>query len=216
MRLLAILMLMAAVSSNGCSKGPTGPSGPPTTLTVALASHAWETISDPQPIPLRNEGSSLVFDFPATGSVNYLFTPSSVTAIRGTLVVTVQVSATGPVVFESLDPQTDSCRIPTSVRPFIWSNDSGNGAYDRWWSNQRAYTLAPGSASIAVPLQAEHWSSVNGHLGSLDGETRFNFEKALLNVTRFGVTFGGGCSFGHGVRASSGAAKFMLTEYAIR
>ena len=97
-------VLMLAVVAAACSKGPTAPSGPPTTLSVALASTAWDTISDPQPFPLRNEGSSLVFDFPATGSMNYLFTPSSLTAIRGTLVATVQVSATGPVVFESLDP----------------------------------------------------------------------------------------------------------------
>lgn len=48
------------------------------------------------------------------------------------------------------------------------------------------------------------------------GETRFNFEKALLNVTRLGLTFGGGCSFGHGIRIRGGTARLVLTEYAIR
>ena len=90
------------------------------------------------------------------------------------------------------------------------------GAYDRWWSNPRAYALAPGSATISVPVQAEYWSSVNRRFGNAYGETRFNFEKALLNVTRLGLTFGGGCSFGHGIRIRGGTARFVLTEYAIR
>jgi hypothetical protein len=185
-------------------------------LSVALGSAAWETISDPQPFPLANDSANLVFDFPIAGSMHYLFTPSTLSMLRGTLVVTLQVSTNGPVLFESLEPQTTGCTIPSSVRPFIWSNDNGNGAYDRWWSNPRAYALAQGSATISVPLQAEHWSSVNGRFGNADGETRFNFEKALLNVTRLGLTFGGGCSFGHGIRISGGTARFVLTEYAIR
>jgi len=52
----------------------------------------WQTISEPQPFPLRNEGTSLVFDFPSSGSMHYLFTPSPVAAIRGTIVVSVQVT----------------------------------------------------------------------------------------------------------------------------
>ena len=202
--------------STACARGPTAPSGPPTVLSVALGSAAWETISDPQPFPIANDGANLVFDFPTTGSMHYLFTPSTLSMLRGTLAVTLQVSTNGPVLFESLDPQSATCSIPSSVRPFFWSNDNGNGAYDRWWSNPRAYALAQGSATISVPLQAEHWSSVNGRFGNADGETLFNFEKALLNVTRLGLTFGGGCSFGHGIRIRGGTARFVLSEYAIR
>lgn len=197
-----------------CASTPTEPTGPPTPLTVALTSTAWETISDPQPFPLANEGQSLVFEFPAEGSINYLFTPSAMRALRGTLVATVQISASAPVVFESLDSQ--SCNIASSVRPFLWANDNGNGVYDRWWSNPTAHPLAPGAATISVPLRAENWSSVNGRFGNADAETRFNFDKALLNVTRLGLTFGGGCSFGHGIRVRGGAARFALTEYAVR
>jgi hypothetical protein len=65
-------------------------------------------------------------------------------------------------------------------------------------------------------LQAGNWSSVNGRFGNENAETRFGVEKALLNVTRLGLTFGGGCSFGHGIRVSAGAASFALAEYAIR
>lgn len=210
MRRLLMLTLIAAA----CSKGPTAPTGPPTALTVSLNSAAWQTISDPQPFALRNEGPALVFDFPSAGSMHYLFTPSTLAALRGTLVVTLQVVTTGTVSFDPLD--TASCNLPPSARPFFWANDNGNGSFDRWWSNPRAYALAPGGATISVPLQPEHWSSVDGKFGNADAETRFGFERALLNVTRLGLTFGGGCSFGHGIRVSGGTAKFTLTEYAIR
>lgn len=207
------LVVVAALTA-ACGSGPTTPTGPPTALNVPLASAAWQTISDPEPYPLRNEGAALVFDFPASGSMHYLFTPSAVAALRGTLVVTLQVTTTGPVVFQPLD--TSSCNLPPSARPFLWANDNGSGSFDRWWSNPRAYALAAGGATITVPLQPEHWSSVDGRFGNADAETRFGFEKALLNITRIGLTFGGGCSFGHGIRVSGGAATFALSEYAIR
>lgn len=184
------LIVIAALLATGCAS-PTEPSKPPTPLTLPLASAAWATM-------------------------HYLFTPSPLATVRGTLVVALQVSAAPPVVFESLEPQSASCSLPSAVRPFFWANDNGNGAYDRWWSNPRASALANGTATITVPLLAEHWSSVNGRFGNADSATRFQFDKALLNVSRLGVTFGGGCSFGHGIRVRGGAARFALTEYAVR
>jgi hypothetical protein len=210
------LLLALAVLAAGCAGTPTGPSGPPTPLTLSLGSGLWETIGEPQPYPIRNDGASLVFDFPADGSMHYLFTPSGLNSIRGTLVVNLTVATSGPVVFESLDPQSGSCNIPSSVRPFFWANNNGNGPYDRWWSNPRAYTLAAGAATISVPLAAENFSSVNGRFGNADSETRFNFDKALLNVTRLGLTFGGGCSFGHGLRVRDGWARFALNGYVVQ
>jgi len=205
--------LVTAIAAAACSS-PTAPS--PTPATLALQSSAWQTIGDPQPFPLANDGAALTFEFPTTGSINYLFIASPLTIVRGTLSVTVRVTTTGPAVFNSLDPQTSTCTIPSSVRPFLWANDNGNGDYDRWWSNTRAFTLAAGTGTITVPLTADAWSSVNGKVGNADGPTKFAFDKALLNVSRLGLTFGGGCSFGHGINVSGGAATFGVTEYAIR
>jgi hypothetical protein len=148
--------------------------------------------------------------------MHYLFTPSALTAIHGTLALSFTISTSGPVTFKSLDPQSSSCAIPPSVRPFLWANNNGNGNYDRWWSNPRAVTLAPGAGSVSVPLKPENWSSVNGRIGNADSDTRFAFERALLNVTRLGMTFGGGCSFGHGIGIEGGTASFFLTEFVIR
>lgn len=209
-------LMLVALMTAACGGAPTDPTGPPTPLALGLASSAWETISDPQPFPLGNDGPSLAFDFPSEGSMHYLFTPSPLGMLRGTLAVTLQIATSGPVVFESLDPQSASCSIPSSVRPFLWANNNRNGAYDRWWSNPTAYVLAAGAATISVPLRAEHWSSVNGKFGNADTETRFNFDKALLNVTRLGLTFGGGCSFGHGIRIRDGSARLVLSGYSVQ
>ncbi len=57
---------------------------------------------------------------------------------------------------------------------------------------------------------------MNGQFGNLSGQTKYYFARALLNVTRLGLTFGGGCSFGHGVNVQGGAARFTLTRYSVQ
>lgn len=214
-----ILALLATLAAQvACSGSPTGPSAdPPTPLALSLHSSLWQTISTPDPFPLTtNSAAQLEFDFPVSGSMHYLFTPSALTTLRGTVVVSLRVMTTGPVVFNSLDPITGTCSIPASVRPLLWANNNGNGAHDRWWSNPRSFPLADGRVTIAVPLEPGAWSNVNGQFGNADSVARFNFDKALLNVSRLGVTFGGGCSFGHGINVRGGSATFLLTGYAIQ
>jgi hypothetical protein len=208
------LVGVLAIAGVACAGTPTEPS--PTPLTVSLNSAAWETISDPQPYPLANQGPALAFEFPSAGSMHYLFTRSPQASIHGTMVIAFTIASSGPVAFNSLDPQSSACTIATSVRPFFWANDNGNGQYDRWWSNPTAFPLAPGNGTLSVPLKPENWSSVNGKFGNADSDARFAFEKALLNMTRLGMTFGGGCSFGHGINITGGPATFALTGLAIR
>jgi hypothetical protein len=213
MTLARAIGTVTAAFACACSS-PTAPS--PTPVSVPLASSAWETISTPQPLPLRDEGSALTFDFPqsSAGSMNYLYTASPLTIIRGTLVVALRVITSGPVVFNLLGPC--STGIPPSVRPLIWANGNGDGNYDRWWSNPRSFSLAAGTATISVPLQPAAWSSVNGQFGNAGPDVQYQFEKALLNVSRLGLTFGGGCSFGHGIFVTGGSASFALTDYHIQ
>jgi len=213
------ICLVSLAMLAGCSAGsPTSPSAlPPTPLTLSLQSSLWQTIGTPDPFPLStNSAAQLEFGFPVAGSMHYLYSPSALTTLRGSVVVSLRVMTSGPVVFNSLDPITSACTIPPSVRPFLWANNNGNGAYDRWWSNPQSFLLADGSATITVPLSPGSWSSVNGQFGDADSVARFNFDKALLNVSRLGVTFGGGCSFGHGINVRGGSATFQLTGFAIR
>jgi hypothetical protein len=210
-----VQVVAGAIAFAACGGSPSAPS--PTPVTISLQSAGWQTIGDPQPFPfpLVNLGG-LTLQFPSSGSINYLYTASPLAAVQGTLSITVQIDTLGTAVFDSVDPQTPSCTIPPSVRPFLWANNNGNGEFDRWWSNPRAITLAAGTHTLSVPLTAEAWSSVNGKFGNADAPTRFAFDRALLNVSRLGVTFGGGCSFGHGVSLRSGNATFSLTDYSIR
>ena len=210
----AIYSAIAFVMHSIACSSPSSPSPEP--VTIPLQSSAWQSISDPQPFPLANDGAALTFEFPSSGSINYLFTPVSIPNLHGTLSITVRVTTNGPVIFNSLDPQTSTCTIPSSVRPLIWSNNNGNGELDRWWSNPRAITLAAGTHTLDVPLTADAWSSVNGRFANADGPTTFAFGHALLNVSRLGVTFGGGCSFGHGVNVQNGTATFAITSYSVR
>lgn len=129
--------------------------------------------------------------------------------------VTVRVTTEGAAVIRHLLESGGNCAIPTSVRPFFWSNDNGEGAYDRWWSNPRALALTEGTASVSVPLTPPHWSSVDGRFGNADATVEYHFGGAVRRVTRVGLTFGGGCSFGHGVRVHDGRAAFALTGYRI-
>ena len=62
----------------------------------------------------------------------------------------------------------------------------------------------------------EYWSSVSGQFGHANSATRYGFATAVLNVSQLGLTFGGGCSFGHGINVRGGSATFQLTGYAIQ
>lgn len=214
MRMLFItaVALIGLVASLSACTSPFRPS--PTPMSVPLNAAAWSSISDPSPYPLTNTGSALSFDFPTSGSMHYLYTASPRQIVRGTLSVTLQVSTSGPVVFTPLD--TTACGLAPSVRPFFWANEAGNGDSDRWWSNPRAFTLAGGASTLTVPLEPAAWSNVSGRYGNADPAIQYAFERALTNVTRFGVTFGGGCSFGHGIRVSGGTATFTLSDYSVQ
>jgi hypothetical protein len=84
------------------------------------------------------------------------------------------------------------------------------------WSNPIAQPLAVGRRTLTVPVAPSQWSSVLGKVGNVDGVARAGFESAVRNVSSLGLTFGGGCFFGHGVNVQGGTARFVLVNYEIR
>ena len=64
--------------------------------------------------------------------------------------------------------------------------------------------------TLTIPLRPHHWSSVFGKVGDQDTTTIAGFDQALENANYLGVTFGGGCFFGHGVNISGGTAQFKI------
>ncbi len=157
----------------------------------------------------------LVFDFPSTGSINYLYATRSPQEIAGSVYITLQVTTTGPVFFNHLTDPANLCARRAAARPFFWSNGNGNGEFDRWWSYPIAFDLAPGATTLAVRLTPDSWLSLFGKMGNADAAAQSGFERAVKNVSRIGLTFGGGCYFGHGVNVQGGQAQFRIVSYRI-
>jgi hypothetical protein len=193
-------------------------------FSLAASQWAWTAYEGPAP-PLTNDATgALTFEFPVIpdfvvgtdqGSVNYL------EAVRqqplpagGWLSITLEVIPTGPVVFNYSNEPDNTCIFDAHARPII--DTGGNGQYDRWWSNSIAYDLTTGgTVTLTIPLAPDHWSSVFGLVGTANAQAQAGFTAALQNVQYLGLTFGGGCFYGHGVSVSGGTAQFRLINFLI-
>ena len=212
-----------------CAGGPTASSSPPTggaaggspaglpPGTLSLSANLWKTISGPQDFPLTNDaGGALTFDFPPSpDSMNYLYNTRPPSTIAGRVMVSLQVITTGAPVFNYMLEPGNTCVTAATVRPFLWAHQDSPAEFDRWWANPLAHQLAAGSATLTVPLTADQWSSVNGKFGNADASATAGFQAALKSVTSLGLTFGGGCFFGHGVNVRGGTARFVLSKYEV-
>src|SRR5262245_20227757 len=81
---------------------PQGAAGIPVAPEHALSLQAaeWATISDPVRLPLHNDAEGrLSFDFPASGSINYLYYSSPPSAIARSVSVEYRITTSGPVLF---------------------------------------------------------------------------------------------------------------------
>ncbi len=202
-----------------CAGGPAAATaaGAASPAVLSLDADAWATISDPDNFPLANDGTALAFDFPVdAGSMNYLYNTRPPASIGGAVSVSLQVTTTGEAVFNYMTEPFNTCQTPATVRPFIWANRNGSGDSDRWWPSTASYTLAEGSAVLSIPLTPDKWSNVAGKSGSADRTMSAAFTGATGNVSSLGLTFGGGCFFGHGVNVRGGTARFILRDYRIQ
>lgn len=99
-----------------------------------------------------------------------------------------------------------------SVR--FYFQTSGKFAYTNfWWSNPESLPLtnnASGAITQAVNAPGA-WSDWNGQVGNSSAAVQAAFTKAIANVTKVGLSFGGGCFFENGVTASDGTGTFSST-----
>ena len=108
--------------------------------------------------------------------------------------------------------EPDACGTPASVRLYFTGSANGPFAYTKyWWSNPASYVLAPGSATLTVPLTGDKWSDWNGQSGTTEAA---GFAKAVKDVSSIGLSFGGGCFFANGVGAPTGGS-FELSSYTV-
>jgi hypothetical protein len=171
------------------------------------------------PHPLPMDGASWYFDFPDQhGSVHYL-TTSYTKAGAQTISMTFHIEIQGPVTFNGNLSADNICVAPARVRLYFQkANDDFSTDGNRWWSNPESFELDTANGSdvtLSVPITPDKWSTVYGEFGNQDEKTQAWFASAVAHIAHVGMTFGGGCFFGHGVNVSGGSARFILTDFQI-
>lgn len=165
----------------------------------------------PGPFPCSNDM--------ACPGVHYLVTNTPGAISGKSITVTGHIEITGAPVFHYQTEPGNTCISPTSYAHLFIQRAGDNLAseYYRWWSNPVAISIGPGRSdfSVTVPMLPYSWSDVYGKQGNSSPGAVAGFNAALANSARIGMTFGGGCFFGHGINITGGTARFVTDSYVI-
>jgi len=196
--------------------------------TIPLNASRW--VIDPKR-PQENkpfqEGEAIAFNFPESPYADpfssgpwlgYLVTPWNAPLRGQTLTATFTLETDGPkngkrVRFNYVGEAANTCESPANVRFYFQTGDLyNNNDGSRWWSNPGRWVLVKGSnlATLTVDLSPQNFTSTYGHSG---GTMPSAFWNAVNHPSYVGLTFGGGCFFGHGINVFKGSAKFTLVDY---
>ena len=162
-------------------------------------------------------GEEFSFNFPlAPGSVHYVTKPAKMAATVA-VTATFTITTTGDPTFDYHTAPNNTCDTPAAAHLFLQQQGddlSGAGQYEfyRWFSNAGTY-LKKGSFTIDVPLEPALWTSVFGKKGDANPAA---FAAAISDLGNMGVTFGGGCFSGHGVRILNGSAVFTMNHFSVQ
>ena len=185
------------------------------------ARNRWELNYSTRTTLSTNGAGEPAITFPAAnGSANMLTKNWAGGEIGMTLSVTIEVQTTGAPVFQLAQGPEPTCRTPPSTRPYLehvdWTSMPPAHSYMRWWSRQGFIPLAAaGVFSIEVPLTPDRWSGVSGQLATQDASSVSWFNQIVTGrvISRAGLVFGGGCSYGHGLYVSGGSATLTVTQF---
>lgn len=176
-----------------------------------LAKQDWVTLYGEGNFP-QPEGDSFGwrFEFPREGSVNYVTTRERFKnrPRPERLVISYAIAATPNAEWKALGRKGREGLEP-NFRPILLANMGGE--LGRWWHG-RCVFLENGSGSVSWDLNPAEWTSVFSTPADTDDTTRRAFRNAVSQA-RFGVTFGGGNAYGHGVRLVSGRASFRIKKF---
>lgn len=168
--------------------------------------NTWEFQYSPGMSNPEISGESLSFNFPLSDGVHYLTRPYSDGLNGKTIRISGEILGLNPV----FDWKRDTCDVPARARIMIQKrNDDMRSANGRWWSCENYIDLKIGAFVIEVPVTYDKWTNVYGQKNASE------FELAMNNVGRIGLTFSGGCSFGHGAWLSSGTARMIINKVSI-
>ena len=212
------LLLLAACNDESGSPAPTLRS-----TVVPMDAQAWSIRYSPgMPAhPSPRETGGWYFDIPsAPGSVHYVTAAVDMIATKS-VSASIEITTTGTPTFEYALEVNNTCVSPAHVRFLLQQkgddlSGAGGKQYYRWWSISAAYKLAPGSTTLTVQVSdLSQWLSVFGERADASADATAGFWQAMNNLGAVGFSFGGGCFYGHGVRASDGGARFVVTNYAV-
>jgi len=223
--LIGLLLACVATASLSAKREPAAPKPAPTPAGVTLNPSSWNVrysagMPD-HPSPLAGM-IGWYLDFPnASGSVNYLTTAytTPMTQTQSVTFTAQVVTTSGEPVFNFMLEPWNTCTAPAHVRAYIeqFYSNKYDATYApatyRWWANPTAMLLASGVATVTMPLAPDQWSDAEGARGS---DQLAGFTAALGHPAAIGMTFGGGCFFGHGVNVLDGTARFILSNYAVQ
>src|SRR5262245_7840033 len=213
--------------------GKSVPAGPPT--PASLVASAWHNLTSlPKgDWPMFNDASgALTFTFPLIGAdfnrygnqiwFGYLFSAArydlrSYSSYAARYTVT---AATGNPVFDFSDQGgAHQCGSTAYVVLFLWDGGKLSNEFGRWWWHPESGfdVLQVGDpVTITADLgDLTRWSSVFGAYASDSPAAAAGFAKVKA-AARLGVTFGGGCFFGHGDATKDGTATFRLERIEAR
>lgn len=176
-----------------------------------LANRKWiTTYPEKGRHPVARAGGFSV-DIPKTGSLNYIITQSMVeSGDARRLTIKGRVECAPGTKFTAID-RNGSEGLEPNFRPMLMHDMYG--ALNRWWCDDHVTLAGNESFVLSIPLTPDRWTSVFGRRGDENSAT----EKAFRRVRSrcyFGLTFGGGSNYGHGVRATPKATVHM-THYSL-
>jgi hypothetical protein len=159
------------------------------------------------------------FTFPAASpGINYLTRPINGIATPGKgISLTFTVAAPVGAVFDWRTNPNNTCNpgTPGTVRLFIdRAGDNGTAQQYRYWSTPGFSSLAPGQYTITATWDPTQWTDVYGAKGSANPVL---FAQAIQYMAQVGMTFGGGCFYGHGVfNSGAGPATFTINSFTVQ
>jgi len=173
--------------------------------------------------PSNIAGGGIQLTFPNVDGPNYLLAVPKSIVPTSSISADVSVQITGNPTFDYRTAPNNTCISPAKAHLFIQragDNYSGAGSYEfyRYWNNteQGAYVLAGGSATISGDLtNLSDWIDVDGVIAE---KNPLAFKAALSDLGYVGITFGGGCFYGHGVFVDpkTGTATFTVSRFSLR
>lgn len=214
-----MVRLLAAVMAAGfmisCDKTPSRPPAG-THALVSMNPSSWVFQHSPgmPSTSARSDGGGWQFDFPSSDGVHYLVHPVSGRAtshfrIKG------EVQVTGTPHFEYRTKADNICDFPAHARFYMQQRGddlTASKQFYRWWA-QTGIKLQFGPFEQQIPFDLVRWSSVLGVKGDAAPD---GFNAATNDLQVVGLTFGGGCFYGHGVYVIGGTATFIVREFEVK